>query len=112
MEKRTPRTQGPALLQLLNDDELSCLLGRQVVLWLAARRQGTDWLVNSAGLDANTLEAVLQGRGMMRDLVAEARALEVMPDLLDAMRPRPRTLDELERVESARLDVNVGGAHD
>ena len=52
------------------------------------------------------------GGGSVRDLVAVARALGIVPALLDAMRPQPRTLDELERVEIARLNARPGEIDD
>ena len=99
-------------VSLLTDSELARLLGSQIQLWRAAKELNPHALEAEARVAPGAITDLERGGGSVRDLVAVARALGIVPALLDAMRPQPRTLDELERVELARLNARPGEIDD
>lgn len=99
-------------VSLLTDGELARLLGSQIQLWRAAKELTPHALEAEARVACGAVADLERGGGSVRDLVAVARALGIVPALVDAMRPQPRTLEELERVEISRLNARAGQIDD
>jgi hypothetical protein len=111
-EEPLTRIESGHRVSLLTDGELARLLGSQIQLWRAAKELTPHALEAEARVAQGAIADLELGGGSVRDLVAVARALGIVPALLDAMRPQPRTLDELERVEIARLNARPGEIDD
>jgi transcriptional regulator with XRE-family HTH domain len=75
-------------------------------------RVGKQWsvadLAERAGVAVSAISAVEAGDGRLHDYVAASMVLGFGHELWNASRPRPTSLDELERIELARCEHPKG----
>jgi transcriptional regulator with XRE-family HTH domain len=94
------------IYELASPDELAHEIGRNTRLARAARGLRQEDL---AKLSNASLQAIknLEGGGKVElvTFLRVARALGMTAGILDACQPKPRSLDEIERIEAARNDA-------
>lgn len=91
------------IYELATPDDLAAELGKNMRLARAARGMRREDL---AAKSEASLQAIknLEGGGKVElvTFLRVARALGMARDILELCQPKPRTLDEIERVEAAR----------
>jgi transcriptional regulator with XRE-family HTH domain len=97
---------GSMIYELASPDELAREIGRNTRLARAARGLRQEDL---AKLSNASLQAIknLEGGGKVElvTFLRVARALGMTAGILAACQPKPRSLDEIERIEAARNDA-------
>lgn len=92
------------VVELMDEDDLARALGQNIRLARVARGLRREDLCAQSGLSLQALKNLEVGANVqLRTYLRAARALGLARGLLEKSEPRPRTLDELERVELARM---------
>lgn len=99
----------PRFIQALATvDEQNAELGLRVMLCRQALGLSEAELAKATALAVEDIERIERGAGSVLDLLRVGQILGFASDIMEACEPRPTTLDELDRVEAARLNPSEG----
>ena len=92
------------IVELMDEADLARALGQNVKLARVARGLRREDLCSQAGVSMQALKNLEGGANVeLKTFLRAARALGLTRGLLEQSEPRARTLDELERIELARM---------
>lgn len=98
-----------ARMSMMTPEDLSTSLGHALRLGRVGRGDSIEKAAVAAGVTPEALRELEHGRGTMEALVRVCIATGAAVDLWKALQPQPHTLDELERIERARMSMIEGG---
>jgi transcriptional regulator with XRE-family HTH domain len=92
------------IVELMDEDDLARALGQNIKLARVARGFRREDLCSQAGVSLQALKNLEGGGNVeLKTYLRAACALGLARGLLEQSEPRARTLDELERMELARM---------
>lgn len=101
-------SQAEPHLSLMTAEDSAKAMGQHLRLARVGKQWSVADLADRAGVSACAVTAVEAGDGRLQDYVAASMVLGFGHELWNASRPRPTSLDELERIELARCERTKG----